>query len=95
MSGDEAIQELIDEIKFRKSNSKDYARMKAGEIGIEFREILKFEQEAFKKIEEFEKGQENSDLVEYAKMIFSNTVAREISQIQEVYLRKIGDEYIN
>ena len=49
------IQKLIDDISFRKSNSKDYKKMKIEEISKELKDVMKFEQESFKKIEEFEK----------------------------------------
>ena len=89
------IEKLIDEISFRKSNSKDYKKMKIEEISKELRDLMKFEQESFKKIEEFEKTQHNSDLVNYAKMICRNTTEREITQLQEIYLDKIDKEYLN
>ena len=95
MSELDEIQGLIDEINFRKSNSKNYEEMKAIEISKELREIMKFEQESFKKIEEFEKTQKNQDLVQYAKMISRNTTGREIAQLQEIYLKKIDEEYLN
>ncbi|MFB5631901.1 MAG: hypothetical protein ACE5Q9_01070 [Nitrosopumilus sp.] len=94
MDEPDEIQKLIDDISFRKSNSKDYKKMSAEEIGKELREVMKFEQESFRKIEEFEKTQENSDLIKYAKMICKNTTQREITQIQEVYLEKIDKEYL-
>ena len=89
------IQKLIDDISFRKSNSKDYRKMKAVEISKELKSIMNFEQESLKKIEEFEKTQKNPDLVEYAKMICRNTIHREIAAIQEIYLEKIDKEYLN
>jgi len=89
------IQGLIDEITFRKSNSKDYQKMKVDELSKEFRDIMKYEQESFKKIEEFEKSQKNVELTEYVKILCSNTIAREIAQIQEIYLKKIDEEYLN
>ena len=95
MDESDEIQKLIDEISFRKSNSKNYEEMKAIEISKELREIIKFEQESFKKIEEFEKTQKNQDLVQYAKMISSNTTGREIAQLQEIYLEKIDEEFLN
>ena len=95
MAESDEIQKLIDEISFRKTNSKNYDQMKAEEISKELREIMKFEQESFKKIEEFEKTQKNPDLVQYAKMISRNTTGREIAQIQEIYLKKIDKEYLN
>jgi hypothetical protein len=95
MEKPDKVQNLIDEINFRKSNPKNYEEMKAEEISKELREIMKFEQESFKKIEEFEKTQKNQDLVQYAKMISSNTTGREIVQLQEVYLRKIDEEFLN
>ena len=95
MDESDEIQKLIDEINFRKSNSKNYEEMKAIEISKELREIMKFEQESFKKIEEFEKTQKNQDLVQYAKMISKNTTGREIAQLQEIYLKKIDEEFLN
>ena len=95
MKESDEIQKLIDEISFRKSNSKNFENMKAEEISKELREIMKFEQETFKKIEEFEKTQKNPDLIQYAKMISRNTTGREIAQLQEVYLKKIDEEYLN
>jgi len=95
MAESDEIQKLIDEISFRKTNSKNYDQMKAEEISKELREIMKFEQESFKKIEEFEKTQKNPDLVQYAKMISRNTTGREIAQIQEIYLKKIDEEFLN
>ena len=92
---DDEIQKLIDDISFRKSDSKDYQNMKIEEISAELKKIIKFEQESIKKIEEFEKTQENSDLADYAKMICRNTTQREIAQIQEVYLEKIDEEFLN
>ena len=56
---------------------------------------MKFEQESFKKIDEFEKKQQNPDLIKYAKMICRNTTQREITEIQEIYLKKIDKEYLN
>ena len=94
MEKPDEVQKIIDEINFRKSNPKNYEEMKAEELSKELREIMKFEQESFKKIEEFEKTQKNQDLVQYAKMISSNTTGREIIQLQEVYLRKIDEEFL-
>ena len=88
------IQELIDEVSFRKSDSKDYERMKIEEISKEFREIMKFQQESFRKIEEFEKTNQNKvEITEYIKLLCNNTFQREIMQIQEVYLKKIDAKY--
>ncbi len=95
MDESDEVQKLIDEINFRESNSKNYEEMKAIEISKELREIMKFQQESFKKIEEFEKTQKNQDLVQYAKIISRNTTGREISQIQEIYLKKIDEEFLN
>lgn len=95
MEESDEIEELINEITFRKSNSKDYQNMRASEISKEFKEIMRYEQEAFKRIEEFEKTQQNSELIEYTRILCSNTIAREISDIQEVYLKKIDEEYLD
>ncbi len=95
MTESEEIQKLIDELSFRKSDIKNFENMKAEEISKELREIMKFEQESLKKIEEFEKTQKNSDLIQYAKMISKNTMGREIATLQEIYLKKIDKEYLN
>ena len=88
------IQELIDEVSFRKSDSKDYERMKIEEISKEFKEIMKFQQESFRKIQEFERTNQNeTEIAEYIKLLCNNTFQREIMQIQEVYLKKIDAEY--
>jgi len=89
------VEKLINEISFRKSKSKDYQSMRAEEISKEFKEIMRYEQESFKRIEEFEKTQQNSEMIEYAKILCSNTIAREISDIQEIYLKKIDEEFLN
>ena len=94
MEESDEIEKLIDEISFRKSNSKNYQKMKAEEISRELRNIMKFEQESRKKIEEFEKIHQNSDVIEYAKIVSRNTIAREISELQETYLKKIDKEYL-
>ena len=94
MEKSDEIQKLIDDISFRKADSKDYKNMNVEEISKELRDIMEFERESFKKIEEFEKTQDNSDLIQYAKMICKNTTQREITQIQEVYLEKIDEKYI-
>jgi hypothetical protein len=95
MQDSDEIQKLIDEISFRKSNSKDYKKMTIEQISQELRDIMKFEQESMKKIEEFESTQKNQDLAKYAKMICKNTTQREITQIQEIYLEKIDKNYLN
>jgi len=95
MEESDEILKLIDEINIRKSNSRDYKKMKAEEISREFKDIMKFEQESFKKIEEFEKTQKNLDLIQYAKMICKNTTNREIAHMQEIYLKKIDEEFLS
>ena len=95
MEESDEILKLIDEINIRKSNPRDYKKKNAEEISREFKNIMKFEQEPFKKIEEFEKTQKNPDLIQYAKMICKNTTGREIAHIQEIYLKKIDEEFLS
>jgi len=95
MEESDEILKLIDEINIRKSNPRDYKKMKAEEISRKFKNIMRFEQESFKKIEEFEKTQKNPDLTQYAKLIYKNTTGREIARIQEIYLKKIDEEFLN
>ena len=69
--------------------------MKIEGISNELKDVMKFEQESLKKIEDFERTQQNPDLVQYAKILCGNTIQREISEIQEIYFEKIDKEYLN
>ena len=88
------IEKIIDEISFRKLKYKDYGKMQVEEISEELHDIMKFEQESLKKIEEFGKMQKDQDVADYLKMISKNTTHREITEIQEIYLKKIDSEYL-
>ena len=90
----EEIQNFVDMINTRDSNSKEYQKMKIEELSAEIREAIKFQQELFQRIEEFEVKGIQHDLIKYAKMICKNTIEREILKIQEVYLKKIENEYL-
>jgi len=90
----EEIQNFIDMINTRDSNSKEYQKMKIEELSAEIRESIKFQQELFQRIEEFEVKGIQYDLIKYAKIICKNTIEREILKIQEVYLKKIENEYL-
>ena len=95
MNEESEVQKIIDEISFRKSNVKNYEKMTINELSAELKEIMNFERKSIEKIEAFEKKQHNSDLGKYTKMICKNTMQREITQIQEIYLKKIDEEYID
>lgn len=84
----EEIQNFVDMINTRDSNSKEYQKMKIGELSAEIREAIKFQQESFQRIEEFEAKGGQHDFIKYAKIICKNTTEREILKIQEVYLKK-------
>ena len=90
----EEIQNFVDMINTRDSNSKEYQKMKIEELSAEIREAIKFQQESFQRIEEFEAKGGQQDLTKYAKIICKNTTEREILKIQEVYLKKIEKEYL-
>src|SRR3989338_9952787 len=94
MEGIEEIQNFIDMINTRSSNSKEYQKMKIKEQSEEIREAIKFQQESFQRIEEFEVKGGQQDLIKYVKMICKNTTEREILKIQDVYLKKIENEYL-
>lgn len=90
----EEIKNFVDMINTRSSNSKEYQKMKIEELSAEIREAIKFQQETFQRIEEFEVKGGQHDFIKYAKMICKNTIEREILKIQEVYLEKIEKEYL-
>jgi len=90
----EEIQNFVERINARSSNPKEYQKMKIEELSAEIREAIKFQQESFQRIEEFEVKRGQQDLIKYAKMICKNTIEREILKIQEIYLEKIEKEYL-
>ena len=90
----EEIQNFVDKINTRDFISKEYSEMKIEELSAEIRDSIKFQQESFQRIEEFEVKGGQQDLIKYAKMICKNTIEREILKIQEIYLEKIEKEYL-
>ncbi|PIN84371.1 MAG: hypothetical protein COV65_01165 [Nitrosopumilales archaeon CG11_big_fil_rev_8_21_14_0_20_33_24] len=88
------IKELINKINLRDLNSRDYQKMKIEELSANIRESMKFQQDIIQRIEEFEIKGLQPDLTKYAKMVCKNTTEREILKIQEVYLKKIENEYL-
>ena len=90
----EEIQNFVGMVNTRSSNSKEYKKMKIEELSTEIRNAIKFQQESFQRIEEFEVKRGQHDLIKYAKMICKNTTEREILKIQEIYLEKIEKEYL-
>ena len=92
MEGDE-VRKLIDEANQRER--KDYQKMNIEEISRELRGAMEFERTIFEKIEDMEKKGTKSDLITYTKMIIKNTTSREISEIQDTYLKKIDREYLS
>ncbi|MFZ8937537.1 MAG: hypothetical protein ACO2Y5_04705 [Nitrosopumilaceae archaeon] len=92
MKGDD-VRKLIDEANQREK--KDYQKMDIEELSGELRGAMEFERSIFEKIEKMEKKGTESDLINYAKMIIKNTTGREISEIQEIYLKKIDSDYLS
>lgn len=68
--------------------------MKIEELSAEIRYAIKFQQEAYQRIEDFKVKGMQQDLIRYAKMICKNATEREILKIQETHLQKIENEYI-
>lgn len=89
----EEIRKLIEELNLRVP--KGYQKMSVTQLSAELRAVMKFERQTFQKIEEYEKKATEKDLITYARMVCKNTTEREIAQIQEVYLKKIDEEYLN
>jgi hypothetical protein len=88
----EELQNLIGKINMR--DSKEYKEMQIEELSAEIREAIKFQQESFQRIEEFETKGMKQDLIKYAKMVCKNTTEREILKIQDAYMQKIENEYL-
>ena len=87
------VRKLIDEANQRER--KDYQKMNIEEISTELRGAMEFERVIFEKIEDMEKTGIEQDLLKYAKIVIKNTTGREISEIQEIYLKKIDNEYLS
>jgi hypothetical protein len=92
MKGDD-VRKLIDEANQRER--KDYQKMNIKDLSRELRGAMEFERVIFEKIEDMEKKGTEQDLLNYAKIVIKNTTGREISEIQEIYLKKIDNEYLS
>ena len=89
---DPKIQKIIEEINLRES--KNYQKMDVKELSHELRETMDYERKIFSRIDDLEKSGTEKDLVNYARIIAKNTTGRQISEIQEIYLKKIDTEYL-
>jgi hypothetical protein len=87
------IRKLLEEMNFRVP--KDYQKMDITQLSGELRNVMEFERQTFQRLEEIEKNGTEQDMINYAKMICKNTAGREISEIQELYLKKVDNEYLN
>ena len=87
------IKKLIEEINLREP--KNYGQMKIEEVSKELHNTMEFEQNVLKKINLFENNHQDEDLIKYAKMICRNIIERETILIQETYLKKIDEQYLN
>ncbi len=90
---DEKIEKLIEEINLRES--KNYQKMEIEQLSGELRDAMSYEIEIFQKIDDLEKSGTSSDLANYARIIAKNTTGRQIAEIQEIYLKKIDNKYLN
>ena len=88
----EKIEKLIEEINLRES--KNYQKMEIEQLSGELRDAMSYEIEIFQKIDDLEKSGTSSDLANYARIIAKNTTGRQISEIQETYLKKIDSKYL-
>ena len=89
----EEIQNLVEQVNLRVI--KDYRKMDILQLSNELRDAMEFEREIFQKIEELENKGAEKEMIHYAKVVCKNTTGREISEIQEVYLKKIDVEYLS
>ncbi len=87
------IRKLLEEMNFRVP--KDYQKMDITQLSGELRNVMELERQTFQRLEEIEKNGTEQDMINYAKMICKNTAGREISEIQELYLKKVDNEYLN
>lgn len=89
---EDKIQKLIEEINLRES--KNYQKMELEQLSKELREAMSYEIEIFTKIDNLEKSGTSRDLANYARLIAKNTTERQITEIQEIYLKRIDSEYL-
>jgi len=87
------IRQIIEKLHLRVP--KDFKKMSIPQLSNELRGIMEFERQTFQKIEDLEKKGIQQDMIKYAKIICKNTIQREITEIQEIYLKKIDNEYLN
>ena len=89
----EEVQKLIEELHLRVP--KDFQKMEITQLSNELRSVMEFERQTFQRLEDLEKTGTKQDLINYTKMVCKNITQKEISEIQEHYLKKIDKEYLN
>ena len=89
---DEKIQKLIEEINLRES--KNYQKMELKQLSNALREAMSYETKIFERIDKLEKNGTSRDLANYARIVAKNITERQITEIQEIYLKKIDSEYL-
>ena len=89
----EEVRKLIEELHLRVP--KDFQNMDTNQLSKELRSVMEFERQTFERIENLDKNGTEQDLIKYAKMICKNITEKEITDIQEIYLKKIDSEYLN
>lgn len=90
---DKKIQNLIEDINLLES--KNYQKMDIKQLSQELRKTMRYETEIFEKIDDLEKNGTGKDLANYARIVAKNTTGRQISEIQEIYLKKIDKEFLD
>ena len=90
---DKKIQNLIEDINLLES--KNYQKMDIKQLSQELRKTMRYETEIFEKIDYLEKNGTGKDLANYARIVAKNTTGRQISEIQEIYLKKIDKEFLD
>lgn len=94
MDGLEEILDLITQTQLRQSDMTKFKTMSIEELSQRLREAITYEQEISEELEKFEKKGASKDVIDYAKFVCKNSTQKQISAIQDAYLKELDRRYL-
>lgn len=90
----EEIRNIISKTQFRYLENNKFETMSIWELSQRLRDAITYEQEINEELEKFEKNGASKDVIQYAKFVCKNSTQKQISAIQEAYLKELDRKYL-
>lgn len=94
MDGLDEIREIITQTQLKYSEKEEFKTMSIEELSQKLRDAISYEQEINEELEKFEKKGASQDIIRYAKFICKNSTQKQISAIQDAYLKELDRKYL-